>query len=122
MILYEVLISAVPSFVLSLQPNTSRVKGKFIPFVISRALPGAITMALGIITLDILHQSTLSYIFDYTAASGETVSLYEPMLILALTFTGLVMLLRICRLALPFLPSPRSASLCTKAGRTSIST
>ena len=97
MILYEVLISAVPSFVLSLQPNTSRVKGKFIPFVISRALPGAITMALGIITLDILHQSTLSYIFDYTAASGETVSLYEPMLILALTFTGLVMLLRICQ-------------------------
>ena len=97
MILYEVLISAVPSFVLSLQPNTSRVKGKFIPFVISRALPGAITMALGILTLDILHQSTLSYIFDYTAASGETVSLYEPMLILALTFTGLVMLLRICQ-------------------------
>ena len=57
MILYEVLISAVPSFVLSLQPNTSRVKGKFIPFVISRALPGALTMALGIVALYMLNMS-----------------------------------------------------------------
>ena len=97
MILYEVLISAVPSFVLSLQPNNSRVKGKFIPFVISRALPGAITMALGIVTLDIINHSSLAYIFDFTKASGETISLYEPMLILSLTFTGLVMLLRICQ-------------------------
>lgn len=97
MILYEVLISAVPSFVLSLQPNNSRVKGKFIPFVISRALPGAITMALGIVTLDIINHSSLVYIFDFAKASGETISLYEPMLILSLTFTGLVMLLRICQ-------------------------
>ena len=97
MILYEVLISAVPSFVLSLQPNNSRVKGKFIPFVISRALPGAITMALGIVTLDIINQSSLAYIFDFAKASGETISLYEPMLILSLSFTGLVMLLRICQ-------------------------
>ena len=97
MILYEVLISAVPSFVLSLQPNNSRVKGKFIPFVISRALPGAITMVLGIVTLDIINHGSLAYIFDFTKASGETISLYEPMLILSLTFTGLVMLLRICQ-------------------------
>lgn len=97
MILYEVLISAVPSFVLSLQPNNSRVKGKFIPFVISRALPGAITMVLGIVTLDIINQSSLAYIFDFAKASGESISLYEPMLILSLTFTGLVMLLRICQ-------------------------
>ncbi|MGN1061985.1 MAG: HAD-IC family P-type ATPase, partial [Candidatus Scatosoma sp.] len=97
MILYEVLISAVPSFVLSLQPNTSRVKGKFIPFVISRALPGAMTMVLGIMALYMLNMGSLSYIFDYTSASGETLSLYEPMLILSLTFTGLVMLLRICQ-------------------------
>ena len=97
MILYEVLISAVPSFVLSLQPNNSRVKGKIIPFVISRALPGAITMALGIVTLDIINHGSLAYIFDFAKASGETISLYEPMLILSLTFTGLVMLLRICQ-------------------------
>ena len=97
MILYEVLISAVPSFVLSLQPNTSRVKGKFIPFVISRALPGALTMALGIIALYTINLSPLATLFNYTNASGEVISLYEPMLILCLTFTGLVMLLRICQ-------------------------
>lgn len=32
MLMFEVLISAIPSFVLSLQPNTNRVKGKFISF------------------------------------------------------------------------------------------
>ena len=51
MLMFEVLISAIPSFVLSLQPNTNRVKGKFIPFVVSRAMPGAFTMAFGILAL-----------------------------------------------------------------------
>ena len=54
-------------------------------------------MALGIVTLDIINHSSLAYIFDFAKASGETISLYEPMLILSLTFTGLVMLLRICQ-------------------------
>lgn len=97
MILYEVLISAVPSFVLSLQPNTSRVKGKFIPFVISRALPGAITMALGIVVLYTFNLGSLSSLFEYTLESGAIQNVYEPMLILSLTFTGLVMLYRICQ-------------------------
>ena len=97
MLMYEMLISAVPSFVLSLQPNTERVHGKFIPFVLSRALPGAITMALGILTMYVINESSLSYIFNYTTKAGETASLYDAMLMLTLTFVGLVMLLRICQ-------------------------
>lgn len=97
MLLFEIFISAIPSFILSLQPNTNRVKGKFIPFVVSRALPGALTLAFGILALYIINQTSLSKIFEYTTESGETGSVYEPMLMVALTFTGLVMLLRICQ-------------------------
>lgn len=97
MLMYEMLISALPSFFLSLQPNTDRVRGKFIPFVISRALPGALTMACGILALYIINQTSLSSIFEFTAADGSTGSVYNAMLMLSLTFTGLVMLLRICQ-------------------------
>ena len=58
MMLYEMFVSAVPSLALSLQPNTERVKGKFIPFVISRALPGALTMGLCSLTDDNTNQQT----------------------------------------------------------------
>lgn len=97
MLMFEVLISAIPSFVLSLQPNTNRVKGKFIPFVVSRAMPGALTMAFGILTIYTINQTSLASIFEFTTATGETASVYNAMMMMTLTFTGLVMLLRICQ-------------------------
>ena len=97
MLMFEVLISAIPSFVLSLQPNTNRVKGKFIPFVVSRAMPGALTMAFGILTIYTINQISLASIFEFTTATGETASVYNAMMMMTLTFTGLVMLLRICQ-------------------------
>ena len=97
MMLYEMLISALPSFVLSLQPNTARVKGKFIPFVLSRALPGAFTMAISILTVFVISQTDLSSSFGFLTANGEFTAVYQAMLILVLTFTGLVMLYRICQ-------------------------
>lgn len=97
MLMFEVLISAIPSFVLSLQPNTNRVKGKFIPFVVSRAMPGAFTMAFGILALYIINQTSLYSLFEFTNAAGETETVYNAMLMMSLTFTGLVMLFRICQ-------------------------
>ena len=55
MMMFEMLISAIPSFVLSLQPNTDRVKGKFIPYVLSRAIPGGLTLAIGILSLYVVR-------------------------------------------------------------------
>ncbi len=97
MLMFEIFISAIPSFILSLQPNTNRVKGKFIPFVVSRALPGALTLAFGILALYIINQTPLASVFEFTTESGETGSVYDAMLMIALTFNGLVMLLRICQ-------------------------
>jgi cation-transporting ATPase E len=97
MIMYEFFVSALPSFVLSLQPNNNRVKGKFIPYVLSRAIPGAITMAVGILTLHIIRQSGASELFGFTNALGEETAEFRALMMIALTFTGLVMLYRICQ-------------------------
>ena len=97
MMLYEFFISAIPSFVISLQPNTNRVKGKFIPFVLSRALPGALTLAIGILSIFILHKTPLASQFGFINAAGEDTLQYNALMTMALTFIGLVMLFRICQ-------------------------
>ena len=97
MMMYEFLISAIPSFVLSLQPNTNRVKGKFIPYVLSRAIPGALTMAIGILSLYVVHKTSLATTFGFIDANGANTLEYQALMMIALTFTGLVMLYRICQ-------------------------
>ena len=96
LLMYEFLISAIPSLVLSLQPNNNRVKGKFIPYVLSRAMPGAITMALGVISLYVMHKTSLSEAFGLTLNGADTPEYHAHMMIV-LTFCGLVMLFRICQ-------------------------
>ena len=96
MLMYEFFVSAIPSTVLSLQPNTNRVKGKFIPFVLSRAIPGAITMALGVISLYILAETGFSDNFGLKYC-GEYTLEYKALLMVVLTASGLVMLYRICQ-------------------------
>ena len=97
MMMYEMFVSALPSLVISLQPNTNRVKGKFIPYVLSRAIPGALTMAIGILSFHILHQTSASEIFGFTDAAGFETLEYNATLMIVLTFSGLVMLFRICQ-------------------------
>ncbi len=97
MLLFEFFVSAFPSAVLSLQPNTNRVKGKFIPYVLSRAIPGALTMAIGIIVLFIVHKTGLADSFGLVDANGQETAAYHALMMIALTFTGLVMLYRICQ-------------------------
>jgi cation-transporting ATPase E len=103
MLMFEFFVSAFPSAVLSLQPNTERVKGKFIPFVISRALPGALTMGLCIFSVYVIRQIPdlaihFGFINNESEATMEIAKLtYEAIMMLVLTCTGLVMLFRICQ-------------------------
>lgn len=97
MMMFEMFISAIPSFALSLQPNTNRVRGKFIPYVLSRAIPGALTMAIGVLGLYILRCSSLADNFALVNAEGGETLAYQAMMMLILTFVGLVMLYRICQ-------------------------
>ena len=98
MLMYEMFISAVASIALALQPNTSRVKGKFIPFVLSRAFPGALTMSLGILTVFVVGLADTHGWFGFGAvATGDPTASYSALMMLTLTFTGLMMLFRICQ-------------------------
>ncbi len=96
MLMFEFFVSAFPSAVLSLQPNTNRVRGKFIPYVLSRAIPGALTMAIGIMTIFVIHKTGLADNFGLMAEGAETPA-YHALMMIALTFSGLVMLYRICQ-------------------------
>ena len=97
MLMFEFFVSAIPSAVLSLQPNSNRVKGKFIPYVLSRSIPGALTMALSIMSLYVLHKTGLAGSFGLVDANGMDTPHYQALMMIALTFSGLVMLYRICQ-------------------------
>ena len=46
----------IPSFLLALEPNRERIKGKFLQNVIMRALPTSLAVALDIFVISILHR------------------------------------------------------------------
>lgn len=87
MLLLEVAIIAVPSFFISLQPNKERVQGKFISHVMSGAVSGAVLMILCVMAM------YLTNVFN----PDEFGSHYLAMCMMALTFSGFVMVFRICQ-------------------------
>ena len=86
-LLLEICIIAIPSFFLSLQPNKDRVQGKFITHVMSGAISGAILMIVCVMSMYLTN----------VIAPDEFGQHYLPMCMIALTFSGLVMVYRICR-------------------------
>lgn len=87
MLLLEVFVIGLPSFCLSLQPNNERVQGKFITHVMSRAISGAVLMICCVVAM------YMTNIFN----AAEFELYYVPMCMMALTFSGLVMLYRVCQ-------------------------
>ncbi len=88
MILFEIFVAAIPSFVISLQPNSSRVKGKFILYVLSRSIPGAITLILCVLAVYFGRIWFPDYGFDTN---------FRPLLVLAVTFGGIVILYQVLK-------------------------
>ncbi|MGI6713807.1 MAG: HAD-IC family P-type ATPase [Bacilli bacterium] len=54
MYVWEIAAIGVPAFFLALQPNHAKVEGTLMTNVITRALPAALTMVLGVITVYVL--------------------------------------------------------------------
>ena len=94
MLLFETLVTALPSMVLALQPNGDRVKGKFIPFVLSRSIPGAVTLFLCVLAVYAGIAFLPDQFGELRVQIGEN-TLINPLFVLAVTFGGLVMLFRI---------------------------
>lgn len=78
----------IPSFVLALEPNEKRIKGNFLPNVLSKALPGGLTVTLSIVIVTIAGM-----IFDMSPNLTST---------LAVSVTAFVGLMIIFKVSFPF--------------------
>lgn len=86
LLLLEMFIIGVPSFILTFQPNNNLIRGNFIPQVMKKAIPCALTMFINILIVLILNENS------NTLTSSE----YTSLCILLLTFIGFVNLALIC--------------------------
>ena len=75
----------IPSFLLALEPNKERIKGKFIINVINKAIPPALTTIFNIILLVI-----------FEGRMGLTSPQVSTLAVIVTTFTGFLLLLKIC--------------------------
>ena len=76
----------IPSFILALEPNKERVKGKFIGNVISKSIPAGITVVLNIIIVLIIN-----------SIYGLPENIYSTICIILTVLTGFMLLLKISR-------------------------
>ncbi|MEG2454916.1 MAG: HAD-IC family P-type ATPase, partial [Oscillospiraceae bacterium] len=98
--LISVLTIGVPSFLLALEPNRERVEGAFLRNVLSRSLPGALTMVSSVLLLVAI-----------SVGAGFTPEEISTLAVLVTGFTGLSILWNVCR---PFTPFHRVlfAAMC----------
>lgn len=86
MMLMEIFVIGVASFFLSLQPNKSRVQGKYLPYVLSRTIPCAIVLVLAVESTHVVNLIVPEYFNEQL----------QEMSVVIITFAGLVMLYRVC--------------------------
>lgn len=84
--LISALTVGIPSFFLALEPNKARVKGKFLPNVFSKALPGGITNLISMVGISLVCSS-----FGYSTDKMSTIAT------LVVGFTGLLILFQVCK-------------------------
>lgn len=83
--LINIVTIGIPSFVLALEPNYNRVKGRFLIKIITRSIPAAITIFINIISIMIL-----SNLFNFKDDYISTMS------VLLVAFTGFILLFKVC--------------------------
>lgn len=84
-LLLEMFTIGIPSFFLALQPNKDPIRGNFLVNLIVKSIPGAILLLLNFL---------MCYLFDTAFSDGTH---YETMASIAITFTGLILLIRVSR-------------------------
>ncbi|HEX3037771.1 MAG TPA: cation-translocating P-type ATPase [Oscillospiraceae bacterium] len=75
----------IPSFILALEPNKERIKGKFIVNVMRKSLPGAFTMVFNILLL-----VAISLFMGFTNEQISTLA------VILTGYTGLLILFKVC--------------------------
>lgn len=86
LLLLEMFIIGVPSFILTFQPNNELIRGNFIPQVLKKSIPCSLIMFINLLIVLILNEST----------STLTPSEFTSLCTLLLTFVGYVNLVWVC--------------------------
>ena len=86
LLLLEMFVIGIPSFILTFQPNTELIRGNFIPQVLKKSIPCALLMFINLLIVIILKENT----------STLTDNEYTSLCTLLLTFIGYVNLVWIC--------------------------
>lgn len=84
-LLLEYCVIGIPAFCLSLQPNKEPIQGKFLPNLICNSLPGAIIFTLNVIACFLFNR--------IVGTDGQ----FETMSSLLVTFSGLLVLFKLCK-------------------------
>lgn len=84
-LLLEWCVIGFPSFCLALQPNTEKIKGRFLVNLIAKSLPGALIFVVNVVAC---------YIFTQLTGSSAQ---FATMGSLVLTFSGLLVLYNVCK-------------------------
>lgn len=85
LMLIEIFVIGLPSFILALEPNSKRIEGEFITTVLKKSIPASLLIFLNVAVVTVLYK--LNYI---NFSEAETLS------VLVLTLTGFLNLIRIC--------------------------
>jgi cation-transporting ATPase E len=99
LLLLELFVIGLPSTFLALQPDSRRITGNFLSNVISRAIPGGIALVISVMAV-YLYKTGLAQA-SWVIELGKTGYVMEPTMftslsVMALSFTGLVVLAKIC--------------------------
>ncbi len=89
LMMLEIFVIGVPSFFLSLQENNNRVEGNFISYVLTKAFPCALLMVISCLLVMCAH-----LIFGNTYFHEDV---YTTLMVYSVTYSGLMMLYRICK-------------------------
>ncbi len=87
MILLEMFVIGLPAFFLSMQPNDSRVEGRFISYVMRESIPGALIMVLSVVAVEILKVTVGIFPEE----------IYVTMQVFLIYFSGIVNLYFTCK-------------------------
>ncbi len=91
-LMYEIFITAIPSFFLALQTNKDRVQGRFLTNMLKNAFPGGFTLSVAIMAV---------YVYWLNFGTGEFGGEYNyeflTMATLTLTYAGYFVLIRLAQ-------------------------
>jgi len=92
MLLLEAFVIGIPSFFLAFLPNDKPIEGRFLLNLLKNSLPGALTLIINTIAIYVF-----CLVVDGTLVAESIQPVITTMLTVTITFTGLAMLLRLCK-------------------------